>query len=152
VEEFNPRQLALYLGLQLEELAEKLEVLKFTHIITSLRIFSNDLKSGIWDYRFEDMSLKERAEILDADIDLAWVSLGAASSLNVDVASAIEEVSDSNMSKTVACPACFGIGFDCISCDGEGRVMEKDKNGKVKKGPHYFPPMLEGVFRGATKG
>lgn len=105
VDGFDVRQAALYTGLQCEELAEKLEALG---IASHLDDLANELKAGLWDYKFINA---DREELLDADMDLAWVSFGASFSAGADVAGAAGEVARANHDKGNA----------------------KDRNGKVVK-------------------
>ena len=128
--EFNVRQTALYIGLQLEEMAEKLESLLwiFDHKIHPLDAVtelmneaSYEFKKGNYD---NELAKVNREEMLDADVDLAWVTIGSMLSQGVDVTGAMNEVVRSNMSKMV---------------DGK---MVKDANGKVIKGTDFSPPNL----------
>lgn len=113
---FNIRQTALYIGLQLEEMAEKLEAVWFnhpSHILSVLKSLSSGFKSGEFD---SDVAAGDREAMLDADVDLAWVTIGSALSQGADVLGAMREVARANLDK---------IGPD-------GSVL-KDENGKVKK-------------------
>lgn len=127
-DEFNVRQTALYIGLQLEEMAEKLEGVFFSDSLTpQMRYMSDEFKSGKYDSYVE---CSDRLWMLDADIDLAWVTVGAALSSGADVLGAMKEVARSNFSKMV---------------DGK---MVKDANGKVIKGPDFSPPYLAPFITG----
>ena len=119
---FNARQTALYIGLQCEELAEKFcAIFDNDEIGSNLTTMSTLFKSGV----FDGLVAESDAEaLLDADVDLAWVTIGSMLSQGVDVTGAMNEVVRSNMSKMV---------------DG---VMQKDANGKVIKGPDFSPPNL----------
>lgn len=123
-EGFNVRQAALYTGLQCEELAEKMEALGLNTGAHWLFCLARDFKAGELDHAFVSAN---RADLLDADIDLAWVSIGAAFSMGADVQGACGEVARANLDK--------------IGPDG---VMVKDENGKVVKpdgweGPELLP-------------
>jgi len=127
-DEFNVRQTALYVGLQCEELAEKLEAIfgGISGPVILLGILSNNFKSGMFDgVVFE----ANRKELLDADIDLMWVTIGSVLSQGADIHGAIAEVNRSNASKMV-----------------DGKLL-KDANGKVTKGPHFSPPDLTPFVR-----
>jgi len=124
----NPRQAALYTGLQIEELAEKLEALGLTAWAADLQREAQEFKQGEYDSYFADPNLNLR-ELLDADIDLAWVSLGAAYSIGADTSEAIHQVAYSNLAK--------------IHSDG---FMHKDENGKVIKPEGWAPPDLSQCF------
>lgn len=126
---FNVRQTALYIGLQLEEMAEKLEAIHVeSDIPRLLRRLSDGFKSGVLDKRVAN---GDREAMLDADIDLAWVTIGSALSQGADVLGAMREVARANLDK---------IGPD-------GSVI-KDENGKVRKpagwrGPDNSPFIIQ---------
>jgi len=127
-DEFNVRQTALYIGLQLEEMAEKLEAIHpFGLYVAKMKRMSSLFKEGDFD---GDILTANREALLDADIDLAWVTVGAALSSGADVLGAMKEVARSNFSKMV---------------DGK---MQKDANGKVIKGPDFSPPNLAPFIQG----
>lgn len=114
---FNVRQTALYIGLQLEEMAEKLEAIGYAGDALLVRLMkgtSSQFKSGSFDQLVETCG--DREAMLDADIDLAWVTIGSALSQGADVLGAMREVARANHDK---------IGPD-------GSVI-KDENGKVRK-------------------
>jgi len=127
---FNVRQTALYIGLQLEEMAEKLEAFGLTGAtFEHLRQLSKDMKEGKHDDRLTNFG--DREALLDADVDLAWVTIGSALSQGADVIGAMREVARANLDK---------IGPD-------GTVL-KDENGKVKKpagwrGPDNSPFIIK---------
>ena len=89
----------------LDDLAERFKKGDFTHMIQG----------------------REKAGMLDADIDLAWVSFGALLSVTRFPVSAWDEVVRSNMSKV----------------NPETGKMDRDANGKIKKAAEYTPPSLE---------
>ena len=134
------RQVALYIGLQLEELAEKLSVLDFfstdrplggtciIFLVDAVDEFSKDFKSGVYDELIKRcLDRKEiREQLLDADLDLAWVSIGASLAMGADVRRGFEKVNDSNQAKID--PA-------------TGKVL-KEENGKVIKPEGWTPPDL----------
>lgn len=128
--EFNVRQTALYIGLQLEEMAEKLEACGWptgSGLVDRMRSTSMQFKAGIFD---SDVKTADREALLDADIDLAWVTIGSALSQGADVEGAAAEVTRANLDK--------------ISPDGS---VVKDGNGKVRKpegwrGPDIAPYVL----------
>ena len=123
--EFNVRQTALYIGLQLEEMAEKLRALLFfdDHIVLDMEDLADKFRSGDMDWTIPNEGMLE--EMLDADVDLLWVTVGAALSAGFDLRGAMDEVTRSNFSKMV---------------DGK---MIKDASGKVQKPAHFSPPLLE---------
>lgn len=128
IDRFNVRQTALYIGLQLEEMAEKLEAIHVeSDIPRLLRRLSDGFKSGVLDKRVAN---GDREAMLDADVDIAWVTIGSALSQGADLLGALREVARANLDK---------IGPD-------GTVL-KDENGKVKKpsgwrGPDLAPYVL----------
>lgn len=134
---FNVRQTALYIGLQLEEMAEKLEAFGLTgDTFEHLLRLSKHMKEGKHDDRLANFG--DREALLDADIDLAWVTIGSALSQGAEVLGAMKEVSRANLDK--------------ISPDG---TVLKDENGKVKKpagwrGPDISPYVLRETAAPAT--
>ena len=140
-EVFNTRKAALYTGLQLEEMAEKIEA--FLHdgetakedslffLKNLLNSESELFKTGKYDEIVEKV---DRIAALDADVDLAVVSLGAGISIGADINGACHNVADSNLSK-----------FPIV--DGKYTV-EKDNNGKVCKPATYKSPELAPFLRG----
>lgn len=125
VDEYNSKQMALYFALQLEELAEKAEVLGLYKLSTLLEHYSMRGKNGEFKDYFDSLiQKKQRADLLDADIDLAWVSLGAAFSMGADVPEAVRKVVAANMDK-------FRNGY------------VTDDAGKIVKPVDWEPPNLE---------
>lgn len=146
-EEFDPRKVALYTGLILEEVRELLETYndaRLGKLITAVEYHSKMFKQGVFDDSAKSI---RREEALKETIDIAVVALGEGISLGADIVGACEEVSNSNLSK-----------FPFV--DGK-RVVLKDENGKVKKPPEYRPaavgkfldikPVGEIVFNHITK-
>ena len=150
-QKFNVQQTALYTGLQLEEMAEKLEAILGgdSPIVQDLNELSSSFKKGFCD---EFILNADREAMLDADIDLAWVAIGSAFSQGADVNGACAEVAVANLRKRRDCPACGGTGWrfednlhddECEMCSGRGVVAERDENGKVKKPEGWTPPDLK---------
>lgn len=144
----DARKVALYTALQLEELAEKIEALNKVEAIagvhpdkglgklfTALEWHSRRFKEGEFDALVSKAceNADTREELLDADIDLAVVSLGGAISVGADVEGACHEVADNNLSKF---PLIDGV-----------RTVLKDANGKVMKPEGYKPVSLEKFLR-----
>lgn len=124
--EVNVRQSAMYLGLQCEELAEKLLAVGRVEISGILDKLGMEFKRGQHDY-FVELGLatpEGRKELLDADMDLIVVSIGAAMSQGANVHGAMAEVIRSNDSKRT-----------------DGKLL-KDTNGKIVKPAHYSPANL----------
>lgn len=154
---YNVRQTALYTGLQCEELEEKIQamiegidahrdaliLMRLLHLRDVLHDVSQGMKQGEFDKAVE---LADRAAMLDADVDLAWVTIGSAFSQGADVSGACGEVSRANLSKLVECGCCSDGGYaadSCDQCSGSGLVAIKDANGKVKKPDGWTPPNIE---------
>lgn len=147
---FNVRQTALYIGLQLEEMGEKLEACGCGLMAERLYMMSAGFKEGLYDI---DVRHADRADMLDADIDLAWVTIGSALSQGADVLGAMREVARANLDKLVACDEQhLGIDrplADCPKCSGRLAYAVKDANGKVTKpegwrAPDITPFVCEG--------
>lgn len=119
----NVRQSALYAGLQVEELAEKLDAIGLVAIAKVFDDVATTLKRGDHDVTVAHALAdpKARAAMLDADCDLMVVSVGAAISQGADFPGAIRDVCASNDSKR----------------DHDG-MLKKDANGKIIKGAGYF--------------
>ncbi len=98
---FNPRQVAFYLGMQCEELAEKLDTIGSgtEDAANALANLGAELKRGDHDERISKLSPKERLEFLDGDLDLVWVTIGSLAAQGVDADGAWNEVSRANWDK-----------------------------------------------------
>lgn len=137
--EFDSRKVALYVGLQLEEMAEKIESIpnprnELGKLRTALEYHATLFKSGKFDALVEQMTHEQRVEALDADIDLAVVALGGACALGAEVEMAANEVMGSNMSK-------------CVEDENGNKTLLKDENGKVVKSKNYFAPNLKNFVK-----
>ena len=77
-----------------------------------------------------DDGARDTVEAADALADLVYVIYGMALETGIDLASVLAEVQRSNMSK--------------LGADGKPVYRE---DGKVLKGPDYFPPNVEAVLR-----
>lgn len=126
---FNVRQTALYTGLQCEELAEKLATLArvsespfLAHMAIDLDQLADEFKVGTFDDTFASV---DRLAMLDDDVDLFIVTVGALLSQGVDVDGAIAEVNRANMSKV------WPAG-----------TMHRDGNGKIVKPEGWTAPDL----------
>lgn len=126
---FNPRQACLYMGLQLEELAEKVSTVMDGTITESQRQhlqrlhitldhFAKEFKAGMHE---GDILRANHADLIDADFDLAWVSIGALLSTARLPMDAIAHGTFTNLDK-------FRNG--CI----------RDANGKIQKPDGWQPP------------
>jgi predicted HAD superfamily Cof-like phosphohydrolase len=92
-------------------------------MVSDIEDLASDFKSGVYD---DPVSDADQVQLLDADVDLAWVSIGGSKSMGADFDGAAAEVYRSNMSKT----------------DPETGKMGRDANGKILKHPRYSPPDL----------
>lgn len=69
-------------------------------------------------------------EVADALGDLIYVVIGAALEYGIPLEAVVTEIHRSNMSKL----------------DENGNPIYREEDGKVLKGPDYFPPNLKGVL------
>lgn len=130
--QFNAGQACLYMGLQLEELIEKLQAIKqgsvtkdaadrFDVAIEPMQALCDEFKNGM----HRGNVLRATAEdLLDGDIDLAVVSLGAALSFCTDAPAAVREVMRANLAKF------------------PGGNAIRDEQGKIRKPDGWTPPRL----------
>lgn len=127
-DKLNVRMSALYAGLQVEELAEKLEAIGLVAIAKVFDDVATTLKRGDHDVTVAAALADpdKRVAMLDADCDLMVVSVGASIAQGADFPGAIREVCMSNDSKRNSAG-----GFDV------------DANGKIKKGAGYFVANLK---------
>lgn len=98
----SPAQVAFYIGMQLEELAEKLEALYGSSSMMSrdMHAVGAHFKSGGSDSLVvEALANGAAKELLDADMDLVWVTLGAARAQGADVSGAYNAVDEANWAK-----------------------------------------------------
>jgi len=134
VDEFNARQAARYTGMQCEKLAEKLKLLSNSSTAAASAILDMaallDTHGKRWKLGEFDEALARavvsddaRAEVIDADVDLAWVSFGSLNSLGTDVNANVAEVAEKNLQK--------------IGPDG---LVYRDEYGKITKPPGWTPP------------
>jgi predicted HAD superfamily Cof-like phosphohydrolase len=126
---FNVRQSAFYLGMQLEELAEKMKHIagddqQCLDLSTVLDQFGEAFKRGTYDGHLARATAEQRAEFIDADFDLAWVSIASLASQGVPVPEVIAEGSYSNLVK---------IGPD-------GKCVKDKLTGKILKPAGWKPP------------
>lgn len=127
---FNARQASLYLGLQFEELSEKIKELASAAVEEHERVHLGNIGVMLesWGDMFKQGDFQgclmraDRAALLDADYDIAFVSCGAMFSTSTDAFGAAHEGSRSNLDKF------------------PGGVAIRDDNGKVVKPKDWQPP------------
>ncbi len=119
---FNVRQSALYFGLQLEEMGEKMKTLGLEYPGAYIAELGIQFKRGTHDHLFDGCN---RHALLDDDVDQFVVTVGSLISQGVDVLGAIEEVNRANLAKRFP--------------DG---TLHKDENGKIVKPDGWTPPDL----------
>lgn len=130
---FAPDQACLYTGLQLEELAEQLQVIadgcvtasaraNLTDLAKRMQTAGTDFKEGL---HRGDMLRCDHAQLIDGQFDSAWVAVAALFSTSIAPYSAIGHGAYTNLSK-------FPDGFAI-----------KDANGKVQKPARWLPPDFE---------
>lgn len=130
----DPRLAAFYTGMQLEELAEKLRVIFGPSMDLAKRIdaVANSFKLGTFDHIIQEMMRDphDLAGMLDADLDLTWVSIASALAMGVDVERGWDEVVRSNHAK---------IG-------PEGQCIRDPETGKILKPEGWKGPQLQGAI------
>jgi hypothetical protein len=124
---YNPRKVALYVGLQLEELSEQIASFrdpKLGNLLIALEYHSRRFKNGEFDEVVKNANtLEQRIEFLDGAVDSAVVAIGSAIAIGSNVEKATHAVADNNLSKY---PLVDGV-----------RVILKDANGKIQKPPGF---------------
>lgn len=136
-EEFNVKNVSLYMGLVLEEVGEMLDSLGIIDSdVIGLLHQMEEISQSFKKNEFEESigSFIDRKEFLDGAVDVAVVALGSAISVGADTVGACHEVADSNLSK-----------FEIIN--GEYVVL-KDKNGKIMKPATFKRPELGQYLKG----
>lgn len=130
--DFNADRVCFYTGMQLEELGEKITAIAGGAVMGSQRAALAALASALqeWGQEFKAGNLRgcvlraDREQLLDADIDVGVVTLGAMMYQTPRFAAAINHVLDCNDAK---CP---------------GGVATRDENGKIMKPLGWTPPDL----------
>lgn len=141
LDKFDARQACLYTGLQLEELGEKIEVIMegcltegqrqhLAPLHSMLRHFAKEFRDGLHQ---GDILRADHDKLIDADFDLAWVSIGALNSTSIDAYRAIAHGTFTNMDK-------FRNG------------VNKDANGKVIKPADWKAPDFSAYTDKAVRG
>ena len=124
--------LRVQIGVHVEEVAEFLDSLiglnpdgetALTGARALMHMLADRIKSGQYD-----VTIGSRANALDALCDQIVTAVGVAHCAGMRIEDALAEVDRANWSKFV-----------------DGQPL-RDANGKIKKGPYYTPPNLEGLF------
>jgi predicted HAD superfamily Cof-like phosphohydrolase len=120
------RAVARYTGMQFERLAEKMQAINHP-IAGTLQRIGHEFKRGAHDHTiaFALFDPDRCEKLLDADIDLAWVSLAGSVTAGADVPGGCADVGRSNISRV-----------------GPGGKVERDANGKIMEPPYYIPAQL----------
>lgn len=136
---YDPKQVCFYLGMQLEELTEKLALVAGEEAVVDLKAIADEFKKAppelvtVIDDRLRS-DARIAAEFLDGDCDLLWVTLGGMRALGADSRHAYGLVTLANWEKFP-----------------NGEVL-RDANGKVVKPKGWLPadltPALPAVLRG----
>lgn len=101
----NVRQVAFYLGMQVEELTEKLVASGvLAQMPSELEGLLNELSNYLKDGNLDDavkvaLSDGQAHDMLDADMDILWVTIGAALAQGADAYGAYNAVADANWAK-----------------------------------------------------
>lgn len=130
---FNARQACLYTGLQLEEMAEKIEAVMngtitrqqrdhLFALVYTLQKYAKEFKEGMHE---GDLLRATHADLIDADFDLAWVSIAGVISTARHPDAAIAHGTFTNLDKF------------------RGGKALKDANGKVMKPADWQRPDFE---------
>lgn len=125
---FDIRQAALYTGLQCEELAEKLQALGLLSEASILDGLGILFKKGSLDHHIADAP---KHDLLDADLDLLWVSIGAALSLGAEVDLGWSLLTENNMAK-----------IDPVT----GKARRNPDTGKIMKPEGHVAPDFKLCF------
>lgn len=117
VAEPDPKQVCFYTGLQIEELTEKLGRILGAELVQPLVEMANDFKRCPPELLMRcAVAMKDAPDkLLDDDMDLIWVSIGAARATGADVEQAYGLVGEANWAKF------------------PGGIVTRDVNGKVMK-------------------
>jgi predicted HAD superfamily Cof-like phosphohydrolase len=142
---FDPRAIALHLGLQLEEMAEtlaavcnhpnvremdRLSLWRVANLIKDMDAVATEFKNGLFD---GSVLNADRQELLDGCIDVIVVSIGNIMSQGANMLAAMDHVAGKNLEK--------------IGPDG---VCIKNAAGKIQKPAGWTPPVLEPFVKQMT--
>jgi predicted HAD superfamily Cof-like phosphohydrolase len=130
----NARQACLYTGLQLEEMGEKIEAIiggsltpsaraHLDKLVVCLKQYANEFKIGLHEGAILRAS---HADLIDADFDLAWVSIGALMSTAAEPERAIAHGTYTNLAKFP-----------------DGQCIRDEATGKIQKPTGWTPPNFD---------
>ena len=117
---------SVMLGVHIEEFSEMLDSINMKEIGLEMHKFGMQFKTD--EIKISELVI-DRKELLDSLADQIVTAIGVCRMFGLDIESALTEVNRSNFSKF----------------DKEGKPIF-DENGKVKKGPDYTKPNLEGMY------
>lgn len=91
--------------------------------------------------------INDTVGMADGAIDLIYVTIGLLHAMGLNPKPLWDEVQRSNMSKFLIEPCVFCGTKGCEHCDGEGEFYKvlRREDGKILKGPKYFPPDLSRI-------
>lgn len=120
----------LQLGVHFEEISEMFAALGSPDLYTALSNLATAFKTGVYESTPVDVAQLaiDRKELLDAMCDQIVTAVGVMHMFGMDSNEAMKRINDSNWSKFV-----------------DGKPVF-DENGKIKKGPSYTKPDLEGLY------
>lgn len=119
------------LGCHFEEIVEMMDCIKVIDASNTLAE-ARDVMSMLADWLKKGLitvEITDRNEFLDSIADQVVTGIGAAHCAGMKGAVACDRVNASNWSKF----------------DHNGQPI-RDANGKIKKGPNYQPPVLDGLY------
>lgn len=125
----DPSVIRLYIRLIEEEFNELMES-AIDDAVVWARINEAKRRGALSDHEIDDEFLDMAVETIDALCDIIVVCAGALNALGVDGNALMREVYASNDSKIV-----------------DGKLVRRG-DGKVLKGPNFFPPDLASVVKG----
>ena len=125
VREPSEENMIVQLGCHIEEFAEMLEAIGLAREAKDMHDLGDSFKKKEID--FSQLSIN-RKELLDAMCDQIVTATGVGRMFNLDIMSGMDEINRSNWSKFV-----------------DGKPVFNG-NGKIKKGPNYVKPNLDGMY------
>ena len=123
----NFRQIAFYLGMQVEELNEKLALVlgKDSQLVAYIENLATGLKNGSLDAQVENAVRANPKDWLDGDLDVIWVTIGSLAASGANGEGGYAHVGERNWAKFPG-----------------GVVTRHPQTGKVIKPEGWTPPDL----------